>query len=135
MASDRICRDTNKKTVILDTNAIMMLFEFQINLEDELTRLVGKYEIIIPLPVYNELDFLSKHGKGKKQINAKASLKLIDKYKVVYIEEKNADDSVILVAKKTKGIVVTNDKELKIRLKKDQIPIIFLRSKQKLVME
>ena len=72
MASDRIWRDRSKKTVILDSNAIMMLFEFQINLEEELTRLIGKYRIIVPQPIYDELVFLSENGKGSKKIKAKA---------------------------------------------------------------
>lgn len=135
MASDRIWEYRNEKTVILDSSAIMMLFEFQINLEDELTRLLGIYRIIIPKPIYEELKFLSINGKGKKRIIAKASLKLIEKYNIVDSDEKTGDDSVLSIAKKTKGIVVTNDKELKDNLKKISLSVIFLRAKKKLVME
>ena len=135
MASDRIWGNRDEKTVILDSSALMMLFEFQVDLEDELTRLVGKYHIIIPKPIYDELEFLSKHGRGKKRINAKASLKLVNRYNVVDVEEKTGDDSVFSLARQTKGIVVTNDKELKNRLKKISVSVIFLRAKKKLVME
>jgi len=134
MASNRLWQNRSKKTVILDSNAIMMLFEFNINLEDELTRLVGNYKIVIPRPVFNELNYLSENGKGKKKINAKASLKLIERYEIVDIDEKNADDAVFSLAKKSKGFVVTNDKELRNRLKKFSINVIFLRSKKRLVM-
>jgi len=135
MASNRIWRNRGEKTVILDSSAILMLFEFQVDLEDELTRLVGKYNIIIPKPIYDELEFLSQHGKGKKRINAKASLKLINRYDVVDVDEKTGDDSVFSLARQTKSVVVTNDKELKNRLKKISISVIFLRAKKKLVME
>ena len=67
MASDRIWGNRSEKTVILDSNAVMMLFEFQINLEDELVKLIGKNKIIIPKTIIGELDFLSKNGKGKKE--------------------------------------------------------------------
>jgi len=132
MASDWIRGNRNEKTVILDSNAVMMLFEFQINLEDELVKLIGKNKIIIPKTIINELDFLSKNGKGKKRINAKASLELIKKYEIVDIDIKNADDSIYQLAKQTCSYVLTNDKELRQRLKKISIPVIFLRAKKKL---
>ena len=135
MASNRLRGNRTGKFVILDSNSIMMLFEFSIDLEDELNKLIGKHNIIIPKPIYGELEFLSKHGKGKKRIIAKASLKLISRYNVVDIDEKTGDDSVFSTARQTNGIVVTNDKELKNRLKKISISVIFLRAKKKLVME
>jgi len=132
MASDRIREHRSEKTVILDSNAVMMLFEFQINLEDELVKLIGKNKIIIPKTIRDELDFLSKNGKGKKRINAKASLELLKKYEIVDIDIKNADDSVYQLAKQIGSYVLTNDRELRQRLKKDSIPVIFLRAKKKL---
>jgi len=135
MASDRIWGNRGKKIVILDSSAIMMLFEFSIDLEDELTRLIGRYTIVIPKPILDELILLSKKGKDKKRIKAKASLRLIQNYEVIDVDEKTGDDAVFTLAEQIKGIVVTNDKELKIRLKKIPVPVIFLRAKKKLVME
>ena len=135
MASDRLRQYRNKKIVILDSSAIIMLFEFSIDLEDEITRLVGKHHTIVPKPVFNELEFLSEHGTGKKKIFAKASLKLIERYDIVDVSSNNADDGVFLLAEQTNGIAVTNDKDLKKRLKEISLPVIFLRAKKKLVME
>ena len=135
MASDRLRQYRNKKIVILDSSAIIMLFEFSIDLEDEITRLVGKHHTIVPKPVFNELEFLSEHGTGKKKIFAKASLKLIERYDIVDVSSKNADDGVFLLAEQTNGVAVTNDKDLKKRLKEISLPVIFLRSKKRLVME
>ena len=135
MASDRLRRDRNEKIVILDSSAIIMIFEFSIDLEDEITRLVGEHHTIVPKPVFNELEILSERGKGKKKIFAKASLKLIKRYEVVDILSDNADDSVFLLTKQTNGIAVTNDKGIKKRLKEISLPVIFLRSKKILVME
>ena len=134
MASNRLWGNKQEKTVILDSNAIMMPFEFSIDLEKELTGLLGKYHIIIPLSIVRELEFLSKHGRGKKRIIAKASLKLISKYDTMNIDEHKGDDAVFCLAKKLNSIVVTNDKELKKRLKEISIPVIFLRAKKKLVL-
>ena len=134
MAFNRIRGDKREKIVILDSNAIMMLFEFSINLEDELTRLLGKYHILVPKPVFKELKVLSEKGKGTKKINAKSSLKLIERYEIAEIDERIVDDSVLSLAEKTNGIVLTNDKELKKRLKEKSHKVIFLRSKKKLAI-
>ena len=135
MAFNRLRGDREEKTVILDSNAILMLFEFSIDLENELTRLLGKYKIVIPQSILEELRFLSTSGAGKKKVNAKASLKLIEKYDVVDADGKNADDSVLSLAQQTNGIVVTNDRELRNRLKQSSITVIFLRAKKKLSIE
>ena len=131
MAFNRLRRNS-EKTVILDSNAILMLFEFSLDLESELTRLLGKHKIIIPSPVFEELNYLSKKGRGQKKIKAKASLELIKKYEIFNIESKNADEAVFLLSKKTKGIVLTNDRVLKNQLKEISIPVIYLKGKKTL---
>ena len=80
MASNRIREDRKEKLVLLDCNAIMMLFEFSINLEDELQRLIGFYKIKIPISVQKELNILAEKGKNKQKKIAKPALKLIKKY-------------------------------------------------------
>ena len=134
MAFDRLRGDREQKTVILDSSAVMMLFEFSIDLEDELTRLLGKFHILVPSPIADELKFLSKHGKGKKSQNAKASLELIKRYEIVD-EKGSGDDSVLLLAQKINGIVITNDRDLRKRVKEASLKTIYLRGKSRLVLE
>ena len=134
MAFNRLRRNREEKTVILDTSAILMLFEFSIDLEDELIKLLGRFHILVPSPIIEELKLLSKHGNGKKRQNAKAALELINRYDKV--EEKGTgDDSVLFLAKKFDGIVVTNDRNLRKRVKDASLQTIFLRGKQRLVLE
>ena len=135
MASDRSWGDREEKKVILDSSAIMMLFEFSINLDDELTKLIGKHRIIVPRPILEELEFLSENGKGKKKTYAKASLKLLQKYDVVDANDKLGDDSVLFLAKKLNGIVTSNDRELRKRAKKLSLHTVFLRGKNVLVLQ
>ena len=135
MASNRLWGDRIHKTVILDSSAILMLFEFAIDLEKELTRLLGSYHIVVPTPIVRELEFLSENRTGKKKAKAKASLKLIKKYDTIDMEGSNGDDSVLELAKKINGIVVTNDRELRNRVKEMSLSVIFLRAKKKLVMD
>lgn len=133
MASDwlRQHRDT---IVILDSNAILMLFEFSINLEEELTRLFGKFKIIIPRPVVNELQFLSEHKSGRKKFIAKPALKLIEKYEIVDADGKG-DQSILELAKKLNCVVLTNDKKLREKIKELSLHIVYLRGKSKLVLD
>ena len=134
MAFNRLRRNREEKTVILDTSAILMLFEFSIDLEDELIKLLGRFHILVPSPIIEELKLLSKHGNGKKRQNAKAALELINRYDKV--EEKGTgDDSVLFLAKKFDGIVLTNDRNLRKRVKDASLQTIFLRGKQRLVLE
>jgi hypothetical protein len=135
MASDRLRRDTINKLVILDASAIMMPFEFKIDLEEELNRLLGSYRIVVPKPIVLELKRLSEKEAGRKRMTAKASLRIIRRYETVDVKEKNGDKSILKLAEKTNGVVVTNDRELRRKLKNLSMPVIFLRAKKKLVLE
>jgi len=134
MASDRLWRDREGRIVILDSSSILMLFKFSIDLEGELTRLLGKFIVLIPRPIFDELIFLSKHGKGKKKYNSKPALDLIKKYKICEALGKG-DDSVLFLAQKHNGVVVTNDKDLRKRAKDIHLQTIYLREKSKLVLD
>jgi rRNA-processing protein FCF1 len=133
MASDwlRQHRDT---IILLDSNAIMMLFEFSIDLEGELTRLFGKFKIIIPKPVIDEIKFLSEHEKGRKKFIARPALKLIEKYDIIDADGKG-DQAILDLAKKLNCIVLTNDKKLRDKMKKLSLHTVYLRGKSKLVLE
>ena len=136
MASNRL-RGNRDKIVILDTNAIFMLFEFSIDLEDEIVNLVGKSSIIVPKPIFDEIKLIINIGKYNKKIIAKNSLKIIEeKFKIIDLNiNKKGDDALIDYAKKLSGIVLTNDKDLKKRLRNEKISVIFLRGKNRLNIE
>jgi hypothetical protein len=136
MASDRICRNRKEEIVILDSNALMMLFEFSIDLENELNRLLGAYCIFVPTTVLDELSFLSMEGKGKQKRIAKSALALAKNYKHIQAQSyESVDDSLIFLAVENNCIVLTNDKELRKKLKELDLKVIFLREKKKLSIE
>jgi rRNA-processing protein FCF1 len=109
----------NKRKVILDTNALLWQFRSRVNIENELNRLLGAYVIVIPTSVLRELDYV-------KDRYVKAARKLAERYQVVATELKG-DESIISLAQALQAIVVTNDKELRQRLKKKGITVIFMR--------
>ncbi len=139
MASDRSWGNTGNrirsiKTVVIDTSAIMMLFEFSIDLENELTRLLGSYKIVVPSSVIDELSFLKNNSKGKKKLIAKPALKLANGFEIINTKIDDADDAVLSIAKKNEGVVFSNDKELRSRAKKEKIKTICLRGKNYLMI-
>ena len=101
----------------------------------ELTRIVGSYQICIPWSVQNELKILANKGNGKRAQNAQAALKLIQNFQIIPDEDQPVDDNILLLAVKLHAYVVTNDKELRHRLKEKHIGVIFLRGKQKLEID
>ena len=136
MASNRLRGNRKEKTVILDSSAIIMLFEFSIDLDDELNRLLGKHRVVVPIAVTKELQFLSQKGKGKTSYKSKASLELVKKYETVKLGiELKADDAVFELARQLDGVVVTNDIGLRKRLRTANLHVVYLRGKKKLVLE
>jgi rRNA-processing protein FCF1 len=120
----------------LDTNAIFSIFEFSINLESELARLLGAYKILIPIAVINEIKSIMKKGKGKQRILAKPALQFIKHYPVLRHDQyDDADNALLYEAVKENAVVVTNDKELRKRLQKKKVSCIFIRGKQQLVID
>ena len=135
MAFNRVRRDKIRKTVILDTSALLSFFEFSVDWEKELSRLLDGYCIVVPSQVIKELKVLSQQTASERKRKAAACVKLAKRYKTVDTKAGNADDAVIEAAKQTQGVVVTNDTELRKRLKQDSIPVIYLRGKKKLALE
>lgn len=119
--------DISKNTVVLDTNALLMPFEFSLNIDSELRGLLGSCEILVPGSMLRELK-----RSGSKY--AKAALELSKRYRIVETE-KQGDDGVLDVAIRFGAIVVTNDSELRKRLHEKKIRTIHLRSRSHLVLD
>ena len=134
MASDRVRGDKIRKTVILDSSALLMFFEYSVDWEKEMTRLVDAYRIVVPAVVVKELEMLSNKGSGGKKRNAKAALKFVMRYETIATQAKNADEAVVEAAKTTQGVVFTNDTALRKKLRDEGIPVLLLRGRKKLML-
>ncbi len=136
MASHWIWGDRIRRVIVLDTNALLSVFEFSINLVDELAALVGNAEIVIPQAVVDELHHIIKNSEGVKRQKAQAALQFADRFSVISHDPSyQGDEALLHVADEVHGMVVTNDKELRARLKQAGIRTIFLRGKQRLSLE
>lgn len=115
------------QTVILDTNALLMPFEMRMNLDLAVSSLLGEVRMIVPGPMIGEL-------KNLDNKYAKVALSLARKYETFQTETKG-DDAIVEAAVRLDAYVLTNDKELKRKLRSLRIPIIYLRSNTHLVVE
>jgi len=115
------------KSIVLDANALLMPFQFKVNLDKELKRLFGEIPILVPSSVLGELgNALDKHSK--------AALALARKYHIAETDL-SGDDAVIDVAIEKESAVVTNDRELIRRLRAQRIPIVRLRGERYLIAD
>ncbi|KAA0001104.1 MAG: twitching motility protein PilT [Thermoplasmata archaeon] len=123
------------RTVILDTNALMIPYQSGINIEKEITRLLGICRIIVPSSVVEEIEQLANEDGGTGRA-AKLGLSIIKKRGFRLMETENkGDEGVIETALKMEGAIVTNDKELQKRAKELKLPIIYPKGENRLVLE
>ena len=110
--------------VVLDANALLMPFQFKINLDLELQRLFGCPDVVVPSSVLGEL-------ANAVDRNAKAALSLARKYRVIETDLRG-DHAVLEMADRFGAAVVTNDKELIARVRERGLRVVRLRSSRHL---
>lgn len=121
--------------IIYDTNFIMSMIKFKIDLFAELELILDEpHENVILDSVEKELKNLGK-GTRKSSNEAKLSLDFInsDNFHVVKSPKGNVDDVIHSLADKN-TLVATNDIELRKRLKSKGIKTIYLRAKKHLAI-
>jgi len=125
--------------VILDSNFLFIPAQFQIDVFEELTRLLNqRFEPILLSSTYQELQTMAEKGSPSRRKQASLALKLAEKCRVVDVEKKRDetnDDVILRVATLWKSPVATNDRELRKKLRDNGIPVIFLRGKRRLELE
>ena len=113
--------------VVLDTNALMMPFQFNIDLENEIKRLLGAVNIYVPEACMNELDHIPDR-------NAAPAREFATRFKIVPSEARG-DDAVLSLASNLRAVVVTNDIALRKRAKGIGLKVVFLRGKDHLALD
>jgi len=123
------------RNVVLDTNALLLPYQLGINIEKELSRLLGICRIIIPTSVIKEAEKIATRDGGEARA-AKLGLSIIRRKDYQIIEtEYDGDDGVMDVAIKMNAAIVTNDKELKKKAKEFGLPVIYVRGENRLEIE
>ena len=120
--------------VAMDANALMMPVEVGVRVFEEVERLLGAYECVVPATVRAELSKLAESG-GDEGRAASVGLDLAADCETVETEESYADDALFALA--TSGrvdTVVTNDAPLRERLLDAGVPVIHLRGRNQLTI-
>jgi rRNA-processing protein FCF1 len=125
--------------VILDSNFLFIPAKFQIDIFEELPKLLNqRVEPVLLSSIYQELQTMTEKGAPSRRKQASLALKLAEKCRRIYVERsgKESNDDVILrIATIWKSLVATNDRELRKKLRARNIPVIYLRSKNRLELE
>jgi len=123
------------KKIILDSNFLTIPYQFNIDIFEEIDRIMEEeYELMTLDGVIEELKKIKK-SKGKDAVAASIGLELIKKknVRIIKTDEKSVDNAIIKIADKD-TIVATNDRELRQKLKNKNVKSIYLRNKKYLEM-
>jgi rRNA-processing protein FCF1 len=120
--------------VALDASALMAPVEANLRLFEELDRLLGAYEAVVPTAVVSELDRL-QGGNGEEATAASVGADLAARAEAVATDESYADDALVeLVTEGRVDGVVTNDRPLANRVLEAGAPVIGLRGRNALAI-
>jgi rRNA-processing protein FCF1 len=119
-------------TVALDTSALMAPVERGVRLFEELDRLLGDVEIVVPDAVRAELDRLTA-GASAEAAAARVGSDLTERGRTVDTSERNGDDALVALAEAGEvEYVVTTDRPLRDRLLAAGIPVVETRGRTRL---
>ncbi len=127
-----------KIKVIFDTNMLLLSVQKPLDIFSEVGRVLNAaYTPAVLTATINELNRMLTSGRPKEKIESKLALELAKKCEIIEYEASvdNADRAIIEYARKNRVIVATNDIELRRRLRKLGIPVIFLRGFDHLELE
>jgi rRNA-processing protein FCF1 len=120
--------------VALDASALMAPVEADLRLFEELDRLLGGYETVVPAAVRGELDGLQR-GNGAEATAASVGADLAERAETVETDESYADDALVALAAAGRvDAVVTVDGPLADRVLAAGAPVIGLRGRNTLAI-
>ncbi|TKX75318.1 twitching motility protein PilT [Halorubrum sp. GN11_10-6_MGM] len=120
--------------VALDASALMAPVEADLRLFEELDRLLGGYETVVPATVIAELEAL-QGGNGAEATAASVGADLAERAETVETDESYADDALVALAAAGRvDAVVTVDGPLANRVLAADAPVIGLRGRNTLAI-
>ncbi len=124
--------------VILDSNFLMIPFQFNLDVFQEIEYLLQKkVDFIVPSAVKSELTGISTRG-GEGSAEASLALQLASRCRVVEVTldpVETVDDAIVKASQKLRAVVATTDIDLKKRLRDINVPVVYLRDKSKLEVD
>jgi rRNA-processing protein FCF1 len=121
------------RMVILDTNFLLVPYQFKINILKELDYMIeGPHFFVISSVTIDELKKLGAR-LGKDAVSARLALKIIENNPIKIVKnDRKVDDWIVEYAGLNRAIVCTNDSPLRRRLKPLGIKVATVKSRSKL---
>ncbi|VVB76260.1 Uncharacterised protein [Candidatus Tiddalikarchaeum anstoanum] len=124
----------NRTEIILDTNILFVPIRDKFDIFSEIRYNYPNSELVVLKESLNELEKLEKNGITEavmaKENVLKLGIKIID-----VIGEKDVDSKILSYAKKQNAFIVTGDKILRERAKKEGLTCLaFYKSRKKIVV-
>lgn len=125
--------------VILDSNFLFVPSQFQLDIFEELAKLLGqRFDPVVLSLTYEELVKIAEGGTPKIRKQAALALILAERCRIVPVDrsdEESNDDVIVRVAAEWRCPVATNDRVLRRRLRNVNVAVIYVRQKSRLEME
>ena len=120
------------KRIILDTNFLMIPFQFNLDIFSEIDRVCDfNYELCVFEKTIEELKHIAENQRGKDKKSAKFALDILKMKKINAIKSENKDvDELILENALGNTIIATQDIALRRKLKEKGASMIVLRQKK-----
>lgn len=119
------------KKIIMDTNALMAIAEFKIDLFTVLEKLDFKYNVMVLSGTIEELNKIMEKQRGKYKRAAKLVLSILQQKKVPILKSQGTVDDLLVKYSQQGYLVLTQDSALKKRLQK---PYLTIRQKKKIMV-
>lgn len=116
------------REVLLDTNALLLPHQSRIDIFAELERL-GFGRPLVPKGVLRELESIAAAGSPRDRTAARIGMELATTRCEILPGEGEVDDLLVKAAVERGLAVATNDKELKRRLRKVGVALVYPRKK------
>jgi hypothetical protein len=128
MASSR----SNELLVVLDTNFLMSAVKFSISLDYIRDVVLVRHRIVVPSNVKRELRSLDlKGGEARRRDLA---LQLADHFDSIELSG-HVDNALLELGRERRIAVATNDIALRRRLRRNGIPVIYIRNRSRFASE
>lgn len=121
---------SSRVMVLLDTNFLTLPQQFKIDIVEEIKYKIPNAELATIEPVVEELKKIPAGRVGLRMIE-RGLIKILP----TNVDTKNTDGALLKCAMENKAVVCTNDRELRKVLKKNNVPVMYLRGRKKLEME
>ena len=119
----------NEKVLLIDSSFVMAVAELGSGLLHSIDEMFGPITKATIKQVVNELSKISKVDTKHKSRKARLALKLIERMKIIPSNPRlKTDEAILELATKQNLIVATTDSDLIKKLKKMNIPVIYIKN-------